>query len=38
MTTKDDHQRSKKEGVRTVPNLGAAVDALFGLTTARRAK
>jgi histidinol-phosphate phosphatase family protein len=38
MTTKDDHQRSKKDGVRTVPNLGAAVEALFGLTTARRAK
>lgn len=38
MTTKDDHQRSKKDGVRTVPNLGAAVDALFGLTTGRPAK
>lgn len=38
MTTKDDHRRSKKDGVRTAPNLGAAVDALFGLTTARRTK
>lgn len=38
MTMKDDHQRSKKDGVRTVANLGAAVDALFGLTTPRRAK
>lgn len=38
MTTKDDHQRSKKEGVRTVATLGAAVDALFGLTTAKRAE
>ncbi len=38
MTTKDDHQRAKKDGVRTVQNLGAAVDALFGLTTVRRTK
>ena len=38
MTTKDDHQRSKKDGVRTVSSLGAAVDALFGLTTPRHAK
>ena len=38
MTTKDDHQRAKKDGVRTVATLGAAVDALFGLTTAKRAE
>jgi D-glycero-D-manno-heptose 1,7-bisphosphate phosphatase len=38
MTTKDDHRRAKKDGVKTVPNLGAAVDVLFSLTTARRAK
>ena len=38
MTTKDDHRRSKKEGVRSVPSLGAAVDALFGLTAGKRAK
>ena len=38
MTTKDDHQRSKKEGVRTVSSLGAAVDALFGLTAPTAAK
>ena len=38
MTTKDDHQRSKKDGVRTVATLGAAVEALFGLTTAKRAE
>lgn len=38
MTTKDDHRRSKKEGVRSVPNLGAAVDVLFGLPAGKRAK
>lgn len=38
MTTKDDHRRSKKEGVRSVPTLGAAVDLLFGLTAGKRAK
>jgi histidinol-phosphate phosphatase family protein len=38
MTTKDDHQRSKKEGVRTVATISAAVDALFGLPTAKHAE
>ena len=38
MTTKDDHRRSKKEGVRTVPTLGAAIDLLFGLTAGMRRK
>jgi len=38
MTTKDDHQRAKKDGVRTVATIAAAVEALFGLTTARRAE
>ncbi|HEU4748902.1 MAG TPA: HAD family hydrolase [Gemmatimonadaceae bacterium] len=40
MTTKDDHRRSKKDRVRSVPNLGAAVDVLFGfgLPAGKRAK
>ena len=38
MTTKDDHQRAKKDGVRTVPTIGAAVEALFGLPTIKRAE
>ncbi|MDQ3672899.1 MAG: HAD family hydrolase [Gemmatimonadota bacterium] len=38
MTTGGDHQRAKKERVRTMPNLGAAIDTLFGLTASKRAK
>ena len=38
MTTGGDHQRAKKEGVRTVQTLGAAIDALFGLPASKRAK
>jgi D-glycero-D-manno-heptose 1,7-bisphosphate phosphatase len=38
MTTGDDHRRARKEGVRSVPNLGAAIDKLFGLTASKRAK
>jgi len=38
MTTRDDHRRSKKEGVRSLPTLGAAIDTLFGLTPGKRAK
>jgi len=38
MTTGDDHRRSKKEGVRSVSTLGAAIDTLLGLTAGKRAK
>lgn len=38
MTTGDDHRRAKKEGVRSVPTLGKAVDTLFGLTAGNHAK
>ena len=36
MTTKDDHRRAKKDGVRLAATLGDAVDALFGLTASKR--
>lgn len=38
MTTGGDRQRAKKEGVRTVATLGAAIDVLFGLPASKRAK
>ena len=38
MTTGDDHRRAKKEGVRSVDNLGKAIDTLFGLTASNHAK